>query len=77
MEAIGAAGKAAASQDTDTPMNESQVFETWLAEKARVQLNPGRSYGAGGEHCMRMNIGTSRAVLRRALDAVAEAVNNV
>jgi cystathionine beta-lyase len=77
MEAVGTAEISAASQHTDTPQNESQVFETWLAANARVQLNAGRSYGKGGEHCMRMNIGASRQMIRKALDNMAEAFARV
>jgi len=77
MDAVGVVEKSAASQATDHPKSETQVFEDWLAKNARVQLNYGESYGKGSERCMRMNIGTSRVLLRRALDSVAEAIRNV
>lgn len=77
MDAVGVVEKSAASQDTDNPMSETNVFEDWLATHARVQLNDGEGYGKGSRRCMRMNIGTSRALIRRALDSIAEAVRNV
>jgi cystathionine beta-lyase len=52
-------------------------FQDWLTEKSGVYLNPGSSYGAGGEGHMRMNIASSRLVLREVFDAMAAAVRNV
>ena len=74
MEQIGTAEKSAASQMTDNPMTESQVFESWLVDNSGVQLNDGQGYGKGGEHCMRMNIGCSREVLGTALKGIASAL---
>jgi cysteine-S-conjugate beta-lyase len=52
-------------------------FQDWLTEKSGVYLNPGSSYGAGGEGHMRMNIASSRLVLKEVFDAMAAAVRNV
>jgi cystathionine beta-lyase len=52
-------------------------FQDWLTEKSGVYLNPGSSYGAGGEGHMRMNIASSRLVLAEVFDAMAAAVRNV
>ena len=52
-------------------------FQDWLTEKSGVYLNPGHSYGAGGEGHMRMNIASSRLVLKEVFDAMAAAVRNV
>ena len=49
-------------------------MEQWLVERAHVQLNPGSSYGAGGEGHMRMNIATPRAVIKQAIDNLASAI---
>ena len=49
-------------------------MERWLVERAHVQLNPGSSYGAGGEGHMRMNIATPRAVIKQAIDNLASAI---
>ena len=40
----------------------------------RIHLNPGSAYGAGGAGHMRMNLATSRLLVRRALDNIAAAV---
>ena len=52
-------------------------FQDWLTEKSGVYINPGSSYGAGGEGHMRMNIASSRLVLKEVFDAMAAAVRNV
>ena len=52
-------------------------FQNWLVEKSGVYLNPGASYGAGGEGHMRMNIASSRLVLKEVFDAMAAAVRRV
>lgn len=77
MDAVGVVEKAAASAGTDTPMTETEVFEQWLVDNAGVQLNDGEGYGKGSKRCMRMNIGTSRATLRRALERMSEAIRKV
>ena len=77
MDEVGVVEKSAASRNTDTPRTETQVFEAWLAETCGVQLNEGMDYGLGGERCMRMNIGTSRELIRLALDNIREAVRSV
>lgn len=77
MDEVGVVQISAESQNTATPMTETQVFEVWLVEQSGVQLNSGMDYGVGGERCMRMNIGTSRQLIRLALDNIAEAVRSV
>jgi len=47
------------------------LFVNW----ARLALNNGAMFGQGGEGFMRMNVGTSRAVLEQALHQLKEAVN--
>jgi cystathionine beta-lyase len=44
-------------------------------KNARVHLNQGASYGVGGSGHMRMNIGTSRKTLEKALASLAEALH--
>ena len=77
MDAAGVVERSAASQATSEPMTESEVFESWLVEHCGVQLNDGEGYGKGGERCMRMNIGTSREIIRVALDNMAQAIRSV
>jgi cystathionine beta-lyase len=73
LSAIGA-DELAKAHGKDTP---EAYFQDWLTEKSGVYLNPGSSYGAGGEGHMRMNIASSRLVLREVFDAMAAAVRNV
>jgi len=77
MDAVGVVEKSAASQDTDKPMTETEVFEAWLVDNAGVQLNAGESYGKGSRRCMRMNIGASRSVIAQALDNMAQVIKRV
>lgn len=69
-----AAEKSKMSGDTVTP---EDVIQRWFAENARVFLNPGSNYGTGGADHMRMNLATSRSLIRKALDNMAEALAQV
>jgi cysteine-S-conjugate beta-lyase len=53
-----------------------QMVERYFVKTAKVHLNQGRSYGKGGEHHMRMNIGTSRKLVELALNNLAAACRN-
>ena len=77
MEETGVVEKSVASQMTDNPRTASDLFEDWLVENSGIQLNDGRGYGAGGDRCMRMNVGCSRKVLNEALSGVRDAVRSV
>lgn len=46
----------------------------WLLENAKVALNPGTAFGAGGEGHVRLNFATSPEILNEALDRIATAV---
>lgn len=59
------------------PLTPSHVMEKWFVEHARVQLNPGGGFGTGGAERMRMNCGTSRKMLERALGNIASALRAV
>jgi cystathionine beta-lyase len=50
-----------------------QVVQRWLAERARIAVSPGHSFGLGGADHMRMNLATPRPLLRRAMENLAEA----
>ena len=52
-------------------------FEKWLVENAGVQINPGSNYGTGGGGRMRMNLGTSRANIEKALNNIESAIKSV
>jgi len=60
-----------------SPLTPSHVMEKWFVEHARVQLNPGGGFGTGGAERMRMNCGTSRKMLERALGNLASALRTV
>jgi cystathionine beta-lyase len=62
------------SHGKDTP---EQYFQDWLVHNSGVYLNPGSAYGEGGAGHMRMNIASSRSVVKGAFDALASAVNKV
>jgi len=53
------------------------MVQHWMAKNAFVQLNAGTSYGLGGANHMRMNIATSRKVLKAALDSMAAATKKL
>ncbi len=76
-ERIDAAGMAAAAnRDRDPALPKlapEHMVERWLVDHAGVQLNDGFRYGTGGAGRMRMNLATSRQLVRRALDALAAA----
>jgi cystathionine beta-lyase len=46
---------------------------TFFLERARVALNPGESFGRGGEGFVRLNFGCPRAVLREGLERMRQA----
>ncbi len=78
MERIGA--KQTASEEADTSgrlVSPEQIVQRWFAENARVALNPGHSYGTGGEGHMRMNIASPRKLLERAFDNMTSALERV
>ena len=75
MDRIDAQGKADYENRTAAdPVSPESVLQRWLAENARIYLNNGPSYGTGGERHMRMNIATSRTLVKRALDNLSTAV---
>lgn len=59
------------------PLTPEHMLERWFVEKAKVHLNAGSTYGAGGEGHMRMNIATSRKLVELALTNIAEAVGRI
>ena len=48
-----------------------------FVDKAHLALDDGEMFGSGGEGFMRLNAGTTRGTLRRALDALALAVRSL
>ena len=74
-EALDKTGAKEAAADRGRGTAEG-IFERWLVENAKVQLNPGASYGTGGTGHMRMNLGTSRKLVQLALDNMARALRS-
>jgi cystathionine beta-lyase len=73
MEKIGASEIATAL----SKRSPEHYFQDWLVENSGVYLNAGSNYGAGGEGRMRMNLASSRLVLRDVFDAMSSAINKV
>jgi len=72
MEAIGAEEMAAAKNKKP-----EVFFQDWLVEHSGVLLNAGDAYGKGGAGHMRFNLGSSRIVVKEALEHLAGAIKNV
>lgn len=51
------------------------ALKRFLIEEARVGMNPGTVFGAGGGGFMRLNIGAPRAVVLEALERIRHAVD--
>ncbi len=49
----------------------------FLLEQAKVGLNPGPEFGAGGENFVRLNFGCPRATLQEALSRISEAIRRL
>ena len=76
-EAMEAAGAQRAAEEAEGNPTPEQAFQRWLVDHAHIHLNPGSSYGLGGDGRMRMNIGTSRQLVERALGNMARALDSV
>ena len=75
---IGAKQTAAEESVTSVdPVAPEDIVQRWLAENARVFLNPGDNYGTGGAGHMRMNLATSRRLIERALDNMSTALATI
>lgn len=48
-----------------------------LINKAHLAMNDGAMFGKEGEQHMRLNVGTTRAILKQALDQLKDAVNEI
>lgn len=65
----------AASKAEGRPITPEQIIERHVVRTAKVQLVPGSGFGLGGANHMRMNIGTSRKLVERALTNLANALD--
>ena len=50
-------------------MSDSELRQFFI-HQAKVGMNPGTVFGEGGSGFMRMNIGTSRLVVKEALERI-------
>jgi len=75
-EKIGAKEKAAAETKAGRTTSPEQIVERWFLKNAGVALNPGHTYGPGGENHMRMNIALSRKTLQAALTSLQNALKS-
>ena len=57
--------------------SDSHFMEEWFVKNAKVQLNPGGNYGTGGNGHMRMNLGTARPNIKKAIDNMAAAIKKI
>ena len=60
----------------DLGLNHEQLNNLFV-EKAHLALNDGEMFGIGGDGFMRLNIGTPRSILQKALKQLAEAVKEI
>mgnify|MGYP002511529387 CR=1 FL=1 len=56
---------------------DSDALDDFLIQKAKVWLNKGTMFGDGGECCFRMNLGSPRHVVLKALEQIKEAVDTL
>ncbi len=83
LDAVGAVEMAAMNNKASPEhyMNDKaspeHYLQDWLVEHSGVYLNPGSNYGTGGAGHMRMNLGSSRIVIKEALDSMAAALRTV
>ncbi len=52
-------------------VTQADMLSDWFAKNASVFLESGTGFGLGGENHLRMNVATTRATLKAALDSVA------
>lgn len=56
-------------------LNHDELIE-FFQDKCGLALNDGEMFGKGGEGFMRLNVGTPRSILTRALESIRENLNN-
>lgn len=59
------------------PVTQADVSSDWFAANAYVFLESGTGFGLGGENHLRMNVATTRATLKAALDSVSSALKKL
>jgi cysteine-S-conjugate beta-lyase len=51
------------------------ALRDFFIQQCKVGMNPGTVFGEGGSGFMRMNIGTRRALIQQALEAIREGMD--
>ncbi|MCX6612590.1 MAG: aminotransferase class I/II-fold pyridoxal phosphate-dependent enzyme [Acidobacteria bacterium] len=78
IDKIGAQAQAVQAEKLRTgpgrPITAEAIIRDYLIREAKVQILPGTNYGHNGVGHMRMNLGTSRKTLTRALNNIASAL---
>jgi cystathionine beta-lyase len=76
VDRIGARQMAASAnaKDPAAKATPETMVERYFISKAKVQMNPGSNYGAGGAGRMRVNLATSRKLVELALTNLADAL---
>jgi cystathionine beta-lyase len=59
----------------DPDLKPEAMLQRYFVKSAKVNLNPGNTYGKGGQDHLRMNVATSRKQVKLALDNIASALN--
>jgi cystathionine beta-lyase len=59
------------------PVTQADIMSDWFAKNAAVFLESGAGFGLGGENHLRMNVATTRATLKAALDSIRGAVQKL
>jgi len=77
VKAVSEAVNAGAHASDKGLKSDSHYLEEWFVKNAKVQLNPGGNYGAGGNGHMRMNLGTPRPLIKKAIDNIAAAISKI
>ena len=65
------------AEEGATPVTPEIIVQRFFVEKAKVLLNTGSSYGYGGAGRMRINLATSRKLVKLALDNMASALRKI
>ena len=52
-------------------------LQKFFVKKAGVGMNEGSTFGPGGEGFMRMNLGTTRATVMKAMEQIEKAVSEI
>jgi len=81
VDKIDAKGKAAAlnekREEGEAELLPEGYLSRWFVENSGVQLTSGSGYSVGGAGHMRMNVATSRQLIKLALDNMATALDKV